>query len=202
MLSQFGSGTFPPGQDLFWDPGSSSLKQRYQDAILLLPQLKARQQRLFLTVDWQVRHEWLMEGLVHRDISVVEQSRLLFSLDEIMALGIEHPERCLADTGGWPVLVANYDRLSQPLFRRSWQDFIAARIINVLPLRLQRILLALALPPLLTMQMQQYLVDDQSDVYLQMTRYRFAIDKCLSPVPYIPMQSFYFDFSRYHWTCE
>lgn len=51
-------------------------------------------------------------------------------------------------------------------------------------------------------RLQQYLVDDQSDVYLQMTRYRFAIDKCLSPVPYIPMQSFYFDFSRYHWTCE
>ncbi|NDL66020.1 helix-turn-helix transcriptional regulator [Acerihabitans arboris] len=143
---------FPPGQDLFWDPGSSSLKQQYQDAIRLLPQLKARQQRLFLTVDWQVRHEWLVEGLVYRDISVVEQSRLLFSLDEIMALGIEHPERCLADTGGWPVLVANYDRLSQPQFRRSWQDFIAARIINVLPLRLQRILLALALSPALTMQ--------------------------------------------------
>lgn len=51
-------------------------------------------------------------------------------------------------------------------------------------------------------RLQQYLVDDQSDVYLQMTRYRFAIDKCLSPVPYVPMQSFYFDFSRYHWTCE
>lgn len=118
----------------------------------LLPQLKARQQRLFLTVPWEVQHEWWGEGLVYQDISVVEQSRLLFSLDEIMALGIEHPERCLADTGGWPVLVANYDRLSQPLFRRSWQDFIAARIINILPLRLQRLLLALALSPSLLME--------------------------------------------------
>ncbi|MFS2225043.1 helix-turn-helix transcriptional regulator [Pantoea sp. B65] len=137
---------------MFWDPGSCSLKQQYQDAVRLLPQLKARQQRLFLTVDWQVQHDWLVEGMVYQEISVVEQSRLLFSLDEIMALGIEHPERCLADTGGWPVLVANYDRLTQPLFRRSWQDFIAARIISLLPLRLQRILLALALSPSLTMQ--------------------------------------------------
>ncbi len=140
------------GQDLFWDAGSASLKQQYKNVTRLLPQLKARQQRLFLTVPWEVQHEWWGEGLVYRDISVVEQSRLLFSLDEIMALGIEHPERCLADTGGWPVLLANYDRLSQPLFRRSWQDFIAARIVNILPLRLQRLLLALALSPSLLME--------------------------------------------------
>lgn len=51
-------------------------------------------------------------------------------------------------------------------------------------------------------QLQQYLVDDQSDVYVQSTQYRIAIDKCISPVQYVPMQSFYFNFSSYHWTCE
>lgn|GEM_PF-3621624 len=146
----------PLGHDLFWDAGSASLKQQYQNVTRLLPQLKIRQQRLFLAVPWEVQHQWWGEGLVYQDICVVEQSRLLFSLDEIMALEIEHPERCLADTGGWPVLVANYDRLSQPLFRRSWQDFIAARIINILPLRLQRLLVALALSPSLQMEKRNF----------------------------------------------
>lgn len=51
-------------------------------------------------------------------------------------------------------------------------------------------------------ELQQYLVDNQVDAYLQTVRYRMAVNNCLSDMQFVPVQSFYFDFSKYNWKCR
>ncbi len=51
-------------------------------------------------------------------------------------------------------------------------------------------------------KIQQYIVDNQVDAFLQTTRYRMAVNNCLSDMQFIPIQSFYYDFSTYGWKCR
>ncbi|CCN73009.1 ABC transporter substrate-binding protein [Vibrio nigripulchritudo] len=51
-------------------------------------------------------------------------------------------------------------------------------------------------------QVQQYLVDNQVDIFLQNSVDKLGVHKCLKGLNYIPMQSFYFDFSRMNWVCD
>ncbi|MHA2940437.1 ABC transporter substrate-binding protein [Vibrio sp. RC27] len=50
--------------------------------------------------------------------------------------------------------------------------------------------------------LQQYIVDNQVDSFLQTTRYRMAVNTCLSDLKFIPIQSFFYDFSNLNWTCR
>jgi peptide/nickel transport system substrate-binding protein len=51
-------------------------------------------------------------------------------------------------------------------------------------------------------ELQRKLVDLQPDVFLLTQRVQHAMDKCLEGFVAIPMQSFDYDFTRYHWTCK
>ncbi len=51
-------------------------------------------------------------------------------------------------------------------------------------------------------ELQRYLVEQQSDVYLLTQTVRHGMDKCLDGFEPVPMQSFAYDFSRYSWTCD
>lgn len=51
-------------------------------------------------------------------------------------------------------------------------------------------------------ELQQRLVDMQSDVFLLVQTVRHAMDVCLEGYAYMPIQSFDYDFSRYTWTCN
>ena len=50
-------------------------------------------------------------------------------------------------------------------------------------------------------KLQKYIVDNQVDAFLQTTRYRMAVNNCLSDMKFVPIQSFYYDFSKYNWKC-
>jgi len=50
--------------------------------------------------------------------------------------------------------------------------------------------------------LQQYIVDNQVDSFLQTTRYRMAVNNCLSDFGFVPIQGFYYDFSTLNWTCR
>ncbi len=51
-------------------------------------------------------------------------------------------------------------------------------------------------------KIQRYLVDNQVDAFLQTTRYRMVINDCLTDMQYVPIQGFYYDFSKYNWLCR
>lgn len=51
-------------------------------------------------------------------------------------------------------------------------------------------------------ELQHKLVDDQSDVYLLASYERQAMNKCLDGYQWIPIQSFGYNFSKFHWTCN
>lgn len=51
-------------------------------------------------------------------------------------------------------------------------------------------------------ELQQYIVDNQVDTFLQTTYYRQAVNNCLSDMKFIPIQSFYYDFSHFNWQCR
>lgn len=51
-------------------------------------------------------------------------------------------------------------------------------------------------------KLQKYIVDNQVDAFLQTTRYRQAVNDCLSDMKFVPIQSFYYDFSKYNWLCR
>ncbi len=51
-------------------------------------------------------------------------------------------------------------------------------------------------------QLQKYIVDNQVDAFLQTTRYRMAVNNCLSDMQFVPIQGFYYDFSKYSWSCR
>ncbi|ASA56869.1 ABC transporter substrate-binding protein [Vibrio gazogenes] len=50
--------------------------------------------------------------------------------------------------------------------------------------------------------LQKYIVDNQVDTFLQTTYYRMAVNNCLSDMKFIPIQSFYYDFSHFNWLCR
>ena len=50
--------------------------------------------------------------------------------------------------------------------------------------------------------LQQRLIDDQSDAYLETQTVRHAMDKCLEGYLPVPMQSFDYAFHKYKWTCD
>jgi peptide/nickel transport system substrate-binding protein len=50
--------------------------------------------------------------------------------------------------------------------------------------------------------LQQKLIDDQSDAYLETQIVRHAMDKCLEGYVPVPMQSFDYAFHKYKWTCS
>jgi peptide/nickel transport system substrate-binding protein len=50
--------------------------------------------------------------------------------------------------------------------------------------------------------LQQKLIDDQSDAYLETQTVRHAMDKCLEGYVPVPMQSFDYAFHKYKWTCN
>jgi peptide/nickel transport system substrate-binding protein len=50
--------------------------------------------------------------------------------------------------------------------------------------------------------LQQKLIDMQSDAFLETQLVRHAMDKCLDGYAYVPMQSFEYAFHRYSWTCK
>jgi peptide/nickel transport system substrate-binding protein len=51
-------------------------------------------------------------------------------------------------------------------------------------------------------ELQQKLIDDQSDAYLETQIVRHAMDKCLEGYVPVPMQSFDYAFHKYKWTCS
>ena len=51
-------------------------------------------------------------------------------------------------------------------------------------------------------ELQQKLIDDQSDAYLETQIVRHAMDKCLTGYVPVPMQSFDYAFHKYKWTCD
>jgi peptide/nickel transport system substrate-binding protein len=50
--------------------------------------------------------------------------------------------------------------------------------------------------------LQQKLIDDQSDAFLETQTVRHAMDKCLGGYVPVPMQSFDYAFHKYKWTCN
>jgi peptide/nickel transport system substrate-binding protein len=50
--------------------------------------------------------------------------------------------------------------------------------------------------------LQQKLIETQSDAFLETQLVRHAMDKCLDGYSYVPMQSFDYAFYRYKWTCK
>lgn len=50
-------------------------------------------------------------------------------------------------------------------------------------------------------ELQQKLIDDQVDVFLETQIVRHAMDKCLDGYVPVPMQSFDYAFHKYKWTC-
>ena len=50
--------------------------------------------------------------------------------------------------------------------------------------------------------LQQKLIDDQSDVFLETQIVHHAMDKCLDGYVPVPMQSFDYAFHKYKWTCN
>jgi peptide/nickel transport system substrate-binding protein len=50
-------------------------------------------------------------------------------------------------------------------------------------------------------ELQQKLIDDQTDVFLETQIVRHAMDKCLDGYVPVPMQSFDYAFHKYKWTC-
>ncbi len=48
---------------------------------------------------------------------------------------------------------------------------------------------------------QQKLIDMQSDVFVETQLVQHAMDKCLDGYAYVPMQSFDYNFHKYKWTC-
>lgn len=50
--------------------------------------------------------------------------------------------------------------------------------------------------------LQKYIVDNQVDSFLQTTRYRMAVNNCLSDMEFIPIQSFSYNFSNFNWVCR
>ena len=50
-------------------------------------------------------------------------------------------------------------------------------------------------------ELQQKLIDDQVDVFLETQVVRLAMDKCLDGYAYVPMQSFEYAFHKYKWVC-
>jgi peptide/nickel transport system substrate-binding protein len=50
--------------------------------------------------------------------------------------------------------------------------------------------------------LQHKIVDLQPDVFLQTQTVQHAMDKCLEGFQAVPMQSFDYKFTRYHWTCK
>ena len=50
--------------------------------------------------------------------------------------------------------------------------------------------------------LQQKLIDDQSDAFLETQTVRHAMDKCLDGYVPVPMQSFDYAFHKYKWTCN
>jgi len=50
-------------------------------------------------------------------------------------------------------------------------------------------------------ELQQKLIDDQTDVFLEIQIVRHAMDKCLEGYVPGPMQSFDYAFHKYKWTC-
>ena len=50
-------------------------------------------------------------------------------------------------------------------------------------------------------ELQQKLIDDQTDVFLETQIVRHAMDKCLDGYVPVPMQSFDYAFHTYKWTC-
>ena len=50
-------------------------------------------------------------------------------------------------------------------------------------------------------ELQQKLIDDQVDAFLETQVVRHAMDKCLDGYAYVPMQSFDYAFHKYKWTC-
>ena len=51
-------------------------------------------------------------------------------------------------------------------------------------------------------ELQQKLIDDQSDAYLETQIVQHAMDKCLTGYVPVPMQSFDYAFHKYKWTCD
>ncbi|MEO9274322.1 ABC transporter substrate-binding protein [Marinomonas sp. 5E14-1] len=50
--------------------------------------------------------------------------------------------------------------------------------------------------------LQKYIVDNQVDSFLQTSRYQMAVNNCLSDLKFIPIQSFFYDFSTLNWSCR
>ena len=50
--------------------------------------------------------------------------------------------------------------------------------------------------------LQHKLVDLQPDVLLLTLKAQIGMDKCLTGYKFVPMQSFYYNFTRYSWTCK
>ncbi|MBV8439403.1 MAG: ABC transporter substrate-binding protein [Hyphomicrobiales bacterium] len=50
--------------------------------------------------------------------------------------------------------------------------------------------------------LQQKLIDDQSDAFVETQLVRHAMDKCLDGYAPVPMQSFDYAFHKYKWTCD
>jgi peptide/nickel transport system substrate-binding protein len=50
-------------------------------------------------------------------------------------------------------------------------------------------------------ELQQKLIDDQVDVFLETQIVRHAMDKCLDGYVPVPMQSFDYAFHKYKWRC-
>ncbi len=50
--------------------------------------------------------------------------------------------------------------------------------------------------------LQHKIVEIQPDVFLLTQNVQHAMDKCLTGFNAVPMQSFDYDFTRYHWTCK
>jgi peptide/nickel transport system substrate-binding protein len=51
-------------------------------------------------------------------------------------------------------------------------------------------------------ELQQKLIDMQSDAFLETQIVRHAMDKCLEGYAPVPMQSFDYAFHKYKWTCK
>ena len=143
----------PIGEVLFWDPAGSGLSQHLQQVMAIAPQLEQRQQTLFMSGAWIGNNAWISDGLLYQKLTLIEQSELMMSEHEIATFYPQSDaETIWRQTAGWPVLVANWDRIQDERFTLSWTDYLHNRVLPLLPFHTQRLLVALAYENVITQE--------------------------------------------------
>ncbi len=133
------------GGELFWDPSGNAFKQHLQLVVELLPELEERQQTLYMTSCWIETTSWLSAAFLYQKVTIVEQQHLMMSAHEISQCYPQaDSDDILQQTAGVPILVANWDRISDERFQNSWLEFVHSRLLPLLPFNEQRLLIALA----------------------------------------------------------